>query len=50
MACDTEYMQKHNEDLNTTSIFVGSWVPLIIICVDRNFRLVYSLLSARLRY
>jgi hypothetical protein len=24
---DTEYMAKHNEDLNTTLIFVSFWVP-----------------------
>ena len=26
---DTEYMQKYNEDLNTTLIFVRSCVPII---------------------
>jgi len=25
---DTEYMQKHNEDLNTTLIFMRVWIPL----------------------
>jgi len=30
MEYDTDYMQKHNEDLNTTLIFVRFWhVPLI---------------------
>jgi hypothetical protein len=28
---DTEYMARHNEDLNTTLIFVGSWVPFATI-------------------
>ena len=28
MEYDTEYMQKYNEDLNTTLIFVGFGVPL----------------------
>ena len=27
MEYDTEYMQKYNEDLNTTLIFVRFWVP-----------------------
>jgi len=35
---DTEYMQKHNEDLNTTLIFVRVWIPLVATCVDHNFR------------
>jgi hypothetical protein len=26
---DTEHMQKHNEDLNTTLIFVGFCIPII---------------------
>jgi len=29
MEYDTDYMQKHNEDLNTTLIFVCSRFPLI---------------------
>jgi len=29
MEYDTEYMQKHNEDLNTTLIFVRVWIPLV---------------------
>jgi len=28
---DTEYMQKHNEDLNTTLIFVCFRVPFITV-------------------
>jgi len=28
---DTEYMQKHNEDLNTTLIFVRFCVPFITV-------------------
>ena len=38
MEYDTEYMQKHNEDLNTTLIFVRVWIPLVVICVDHDFR------------
>ena len=43
---DTEYMQKYNEDLNTTLIFVSSCVPLSPCSADYIFRLVCSLLSA----
>ena len=43
---DTEYMQKHNEDLNTTLIFVRVWIPLVVTCVDHNFRPVCSPRSA----
>ena len=39
---DTEYMQKYNEDLNTTLIFVCSSLPLIVMRADHNPRLVYS--------
>ena len=28
---DTEYMQKYNEDLNTTLIFVSVYIPLVAI-------------------
>jgi len=31
MEYDTEYMQKYNEDLNTTLIFVRSCVPFITV-------------------
>ena len=31
MEYDTDYMQKHNEDLNTTLIFVRFRVPLICV-------------------
>jgi len=31
MEYDTEYMQKYNEDLNTTLIFVRSCVPFVTI-------------------
>jgi len=44
---DTEYMQKHNEDLNTTLIFVRVWIPLVAIHIDHNFRPVCSPQSAR---
>ena len=43
---DTEYMQKHNEDLNTTLIFVRIWIQLVVICADNSFRPVCSLRSA----
>ena len=43
---DTEYMQKHNEDLNTTLIFVRVWIPVVTIRVDHNFRPVCSPRSA----
>ena len=39
---DTEYMQKHNEDLNTTLIFVRVWIPFVATRVDHNFRLACS--------
>jgi trans-2-enoyl-CoA reductase len=31
MEYDTEYIQKYNEDLDTTLIFVGFWLPFIAI-------------------
>ena len=43
---DTECMQKYNEDLNTTLIFVSSCVPLSQYSVDHTHRLVYSPPSA----
>ena len=43
---DTEYMQKYNEDLNTTLIFVCSSFPLIAMRADHDPRLVYSPSSA----
>jgi len=43
---DTEYMQKHNEDLNTTLIFVRVWIPSVVIYVDHDFRPVCSPRSA----
>ena len=43
---DTEYMQKHNKDLNATLIFVRVWVPLVVIRVDHDFRPVSSPRSA----
>jgi len=46
MEYDTEYMQKLNEDLNTTLIFVRIWIPLVAICADHNFRPVCSPQSA----
>ena len=39
---DTEYMQKYNEDLNTTLIFVCSSFPLIVMRADHDPRPVYS--------
>ena len=39
---DTEYMKKHNEDLNTTLIFVRSFSPLIVMHVERDPRPVCS--------
>ena len=39
---DTEYMQKYNEDLNTTLIFVCLHVPLSPYRVDHVLRLVCS--------
>jgi len=40
---DTEYMTKHNEDLNTTLIFVGFYLfPLLLHAVDHVLRLVCS--------
>jgi len=39
---DTEYMQKHNEDLNTTLIFVRVWILLVVARVDHGFRPVCS--------
>jgi len=39
---DTEYMRKHNEDLNTTLVFVRVWILLVATCVDHNFRPVSS--------
>jgi len=46
MEYDTEYMQKLNEDLNTTLIFVRVRIPVVAIHVDHNFRPVCSLRSA----
>ena len=43
---DTEYMQKYNEDLNTTLIFVCPSIPLIVLHADRDPRPVYSPPSA----
>jgi len=43
---DTIYMQKHNEDLNTTLIFVRVWIPVVAIRVDHDFRPVCSPRSA----
>jgi hypothetical protein len=43
---DTEYMQKYNEDLNTTLIFVGSVFRLSAYNVDHILRLVCSPRSA----
>ena len=43
---DTEYMQKYNEDLNTTLIFVSSCVPLSKYGVDHTLRLAFSPPSA----
>ena len=42
---DTEYMQKYNEDLNTTLIFVRPSFPLIVIHADYDLRPVCSLQS-----
>ena len=47
MEYDTEYMQKYNEDLNTTLIFVGFCIPFSSLCgVDNILRPVCFLLSA----
>ena len=46
MEYDTEYMQKYNEDLNTTLIFVRSLVPSSVYSIDPIPRLVYFLRSA----
>jgi len=47
MEYDTEYMQKHNEDLNTTLIFVRVWISeLVTARVDHNSRPVCSPQSA----
>ena len=46
MEYDTEYMQKHNEDLNTTLIFVRCCVPLTLHGVYEVLRLVCFPLSA----
>jgi hypothetical protein len=46
MEYDTEYMQKHNEDLNTTLIFVRSVFPLPPDNIEHTLRPVYSLRSA----
>ena len=48
MEYDTEYMEKYNEDLNTTLIFVGSTFPLSLCDVDRILRPVCSPRSALL--
>jgi len=45
MEYDTDYMQKHNEDLNTTLIFVRSCI-LSVGSTDHILRPAYSLLSA----
>jgi len=29
---DTEYMEKHNEDVNITLIFVRVWISLVAMC------------------
>ena len=39
---DTEYMQKHNEDLNTTLIFVRFTSLLSVYSTDHTLRPVYS--------
>ena len=46
MEYDTEYMQKYNEDLNTTLIFVRSYVPSSPYVINRIPRLVCSPPSA----
>ena len=46
MEYDTEYMQKYNEDLNTTLIFVRFSIPLSPYNVDRILRPVCSPQSA----
>ena len=46
MEYDTEYMQKYNEDLNTTLIFVRFSIPLSPYNVDPILRPVYSPQSA----
>ena len=43
---DTEYMQKYNDDLNTTLIFVCSSFSLIVLHADHDLRPVCSLPSA----
>ena len=43
---DTEYMQKYNDDLNNTMIFVCSLFPLIVMHADPNPRPVCSPPSA----
>ena len=43
---DAEYMQKYNEDLNTTLIFVCSSFALIVLHTDHDPRPVYSPPSA----
>ena len=43
---DAEYMQKYNEDLNTTLIFVCSSFPLTALHADHDSRPVYSPPSA----
>ena len=46
MEYDTDYMQKCNEDLNTTLIFVRFTSLLSVYSADRTLRPVYSPLSA----
>ena len=43
---DNEYMKKHNEDIQTTLIFVCSFFPLIVMDADRDPRPVCSPPSA----
>ena len=43
---DTEHMQKYNEDLNTTLIFVSSCYPPFDLGTNHTSRLVCSPLSA----
>ena len=43
---DTEYMQKYNEDLNTTLIFVCFSFPFTVLHADHDLRPVYSPPSA----
>ena len=46
MEYDTDYMQKHDEDLNTTLIFVRPASRSLIRMIDRALWPVYSLRSA----